>query len=487
MAKRTTVLSTLLLILFGICVIKAPRAHAQEETNSLLWSEPRKIEGISDKAHGRSGLIPDANGRIHLLWTQEDDVVGEAIAYSQWDGFSWSAPTDVVLSPQGDARFLDGVVDSKGTLHIIFYGGNERDPRIYYSSADVYAADTAQGWTRPAVILTENAPAAALVIDNNELLHVISGMNDGGVEAVYSNDLGESWSEARPVAIPRPEIVVANVRGVVDSQNRVHAMWSNWLAGIGVSDSVEYARLERVQDAWFRPIPLAIRDSEDYEADWGDIIALENDELHVIYQDGRLAWRQTRVSRDGGKTWSAPNRIYDLVGENGIVAPMALDGSGQLHAVTHGRYNAGGGDIHGLFYVPWDGVRWGERTPIHTGLKTNDFDPQHPKLTSYGGNNLMAVYGNDPPRGLWFSVAQVPSAAVIDARPYPTATPGTLPTAVPTRPPEAPTPAPIFNQTSTPSEIADVSSSLLYGGLAALSFLLLVFSAIYIKNTLARR
>lgn len=385
------------------------------QSDVLEWSEPQRIIGTSDPAHFYYGSVTDTEGTLHLFWTQIEDGEQSAIFYSTWNGFIWTSPVDIVLTPVGSTpRFLDAEIDEDGIIHLIFFGGDDFDGRLFYTTADYNEAGSARNWTQPTELASRVSAAASLGIGTRGTLDILySGQNEPSVSWLRSTDNGRTWTE--PVFVMQGYAPTFTATGIVIDtapSGNLHAIWSihNERA---FGETVLYSRLSKDASGWSQPVTLAERDELDYGVGWANLFVQSDGTIQTLFQDGPAPpGRYSRWSADNGETWSNPRKVFDLVGENAMVGPMAEDSAGNLHAASHGRYSISGReDVHGVFYIPWEGSQWGERYPIATGSKLDEYDPQNPRLYAFGGNNLMALYGNDPPRGIWFSVAQTNAPA----------------------------------------------------------------------------
>lgn len=450
LSQRQTVrvsLIVLTLLFAGLC---ASRTLAQSSEPD--WSEPRQIPGSGDDAHLYYGLVPDRNGNVHLFWTDGDNDVGFSIFYSRWNDLDWSPRVDILLSPLGDSpRFLDALLDETGILHLLFFAGNEFDGRVYYTTAPVDRLGETAAWNEPLQIAGRARPSAGMAIDGSRTMHILFSGNSGPeVYALNSVDRGETWSE--PILVQRqgqPEDLVFGIAMTEGPGNDLMATWTVF-NNRAFGQAVYLSRMDAGTASWSSPQTMAVRDPDDFGVGYSSVAVLEDGTVHLLYQDGPPPPKRfARQSPDGGQTWTAPQQVFGVVGQNGLVGPMAIDSAGQLHAVTQGRYAVSGQpDVHGIFYIPLEDGVWGTRSPIATGKLIDGFDPQNPLLVSYRGNKLLAMYGNDPHRGLWFAVAEV-DAPPLTAQPYITSPAAPVAAVVSPTPliDEAPTPLPVeFSQ-----------------------------------------
>jgi hypothetical protein len=342
-----------------------------------------------------------------------------AIYYRTWsvsDG--WSTPTAVVKSPVGIlAREPLVYLDPSDQLHLVFFGGNEAKGGVYYARAAAIDAADPDAWSWPIEIESGARWAVLGGTPDGTLFVLYTGKRPEGygLFETHSRDAGETWSEARAVQAPAESegLMPHGTRFTVDAAGRIHAVWG-LVDGRGIHQRINYARLDPEQRAWTEPVALARREGDDYQAAWPSIIEYAN-ELILVYMDSMPATRWMRRSRDGGLTWSDPERPFPHIGEY-VFAELLLDGSGGLHIVLGNRT---GECCHGMWHAVWTGDGWGELAPIVTGPRTPEFDPSAPSAVISQGNVILATWwtdtgGRGPRNGAWYSYAR------LDAKELPT-------------------------------------------------------------------
>lgn len=457
------------------------------------WSVARRIPGYADDANPPY-LVADQNRTVHAFvsqWTGSE----LAVFYNRWTPeSSWSRPIDILLSPNSHQAIVIGTfLDSKGMMHVAFFGGNAQGAEIYYSQAPAVNAGQASAWLSPELVGAQaTSPVAGMLTgDGKDNLYILySGNLDGnGLYAIKSSDGGNSWSAPETVFLTdSTSLWVAPIQGALDSQGRLHVMWTV-VSKAGNGQAVYYARLEADHQHWSRPLTLQTVKGNDYEADWASIIPYNN-ELFVIYNYGLPPHRWMRRSSDGGKTWTDPVIAFDSKGEYGYPF-LLIDSSNRLQVLFGNRTSDD--SLYGMWYNTWLGGHWDVGVPIVSGPLTPDFAPTQPRAVISQGNVLLVTWRTDPgptqnTNGIWYSYTSLdapetplqplPNPTLVSA---PTETPPTLPdsTATPTR--KAPA-SPVSS--SAPIPVDD--SPILPLALAVVPVLLLVLGVIVVSLGLRR-
>ena len=449
------------------------------------WTSPSRIPGYDESPDTYPPyMVADQNRVIHAFNSQWfDDQL--AIVYSQWSyDLGWTTPTDILLSPlKKQARILGAYLDNKGVMHVVFFGGDDIEANIYYAYALTPEASIAPAWSEPEIIGEDAATPTigALLGDNEGNLHVVySGRNVGkGLYATHSVDGGTSWSEFAPIFLTYDDQLFPwALQLQFDQSDRLHALWTvNNISGNG--DAIFYARRQDAgspDSMWETPILFA--EAAGYEADWPSLVSY-NDELLVVFNNSQPATRWMSRSLDGGTTWTEPIRPFPHIGEYGH-ANFLIDSANRLHIILGNRTNDNPAQ-HGMWHAVWQGDHWSELTPIVSGPRTLDFDPNKPKSIISQGNRLLATWRTDEalePNGIWYSVLtlEVPELPIV---PLPViAQPTTqavqvaeaLPTSIP-----ASEPAPDFGDDFVlDSSANNLAQSLALGMIPAVLFVLLI-------------
>jgi hypothetical protein len=416
---------------------------AQEHTQ---WSPQDHIPGY-DPLTKSPYLVADQNRTVHAfnsVWIEDLKV----IMYSQWTiENGWTEPIDILL-PQlkAEARLKGAVLDHAGTVHLMFFSGDEVEANVYYSAAPLAHAGRASAWSKPKVIGSQarTPDEAAMVMDSKNRLFVLySGDLDGvGLYFTYSTDGGNSWSEPTLMFLTYLDgLFPYQLKMYVDKKDSVHAIW-NVNNESGRAEALYYAKLEAGQREWNEPIQLETGILNEPS------ITEYQGELFIIQHTVTSVARHMRRSFDGGQTWTEPVQLFPHIGTNGP-ASIVVDSNNVMHMFFGNRLNREGeAALHGLWHSVWQGASWSFPEAVVSGVAITDdtrgkgFDPADARAVVSQGNVVLVTWDTDPAQGVngaWYSytVLDAPELPVVTL-PIPTPTPMPSPTATAT--PLAPTP-----------------------------------------------
>lgn len=404
-------------------------ALAQQPADNV-WMPVQRVPDYTDQTQPPI-MITDENRTVHAFtsqWVNENNNGKLAILYRQWSvAGGWTTPVDVLLSPLSQARMHGAFLDPYGTVHVVFFGGDDVAANIYYSSAPLANAGKANAWTSPQPIAGQAITpdfAALAGDDKGNLVVIYNGkMERIGLYAVFSTDYGKSWSETIPVSLDYTgEQMPAWVHLSTGAHGYVYAVW-NMVNAKGHNISGKFARFDLKTHQWSEATDFA--QSIGAESGMGIMNAavLEyKNQVLIRYSNGippegvpPAEWIQT--STDQGQTWSAPLRVFpDHVGRNGV-ASFVVDGNQDLHLLftqrrpftINGVYTA----IGGAWYSRWlpDG-RWSEPVLIADNAQYPDitFDAYDVRAVIVQGNVLLATWRSDPGgenNGVWYTYTQL--------------------------------------------------------------------------------
>jgi hypothetical protein len=457
------------------------------------WSPPERVPGFVNDTWPPL-LIADQNRTVHAFsyqWLNEGEgFAGRAIEYSKWTiGQGWTLPIDILLPPfKNDARLLDVFLDQSGIVHLIFWGGDNTEANIYYSSASIQNAGNARAWSAPVLVASKAGdPENGVVFMNhqNYLTILFSGREDGnGLYTTSSNDLGRTWTEPVLVVNSNDESNFINDLKITKSGSElIYALWNEVNPG-GQGRGIYFSKFRERSGEWSNPTKLAEAETG-YGTNTPAMISYHN-KILVFYNLAGKIWQLS--SNDDGENWSPARSLFSRhVGVNGAIS-LVGDGNDELH-MFFGQRITGSPDIHGMWHSVYRGDNWSEPEAIVSGPQHVDlhgdkaFDPFEARAVASQGNVLLVTWRQDPGlkgNGVWYSdqVLDAPELPLsVPPTVLPTADQNVIPSTITSSPSPNLRPSPVFvenslNESTLPTQKIDNPTSVLL--IAVIPVLLLI-------------
>ena len=301
------------------------------------WSS---FEGIAqiDTSLSAYTILSDSEGWMHVFWASEaaegDDFSGRRIFYARWDGKTWSAPVDILISASGNISPIKAALDDKQKLILVWADNNAGE--IFVSTADKPEALNSREWSKPVPIPSpwpvSTSPDIAIAEDGVIFLTFAIPINEfRGIYLTTSEDGGKTWNSPALVydgaaegwlRIEDPQIAIK------DSEN-IFLMFSRQLLPLDEDNKMLYfSRSESGGKNWEEPVAVS-----DDRVKWGGMV-VSNNAINRIWlgNNGGNDHYYHDVSLDNGKTWSQSNSIQDVIGET-FPTNFTVDTSGNVHLV----------------------------------------------------------------------------------------------------------------------------------------------------------
>lgn len=421
-----------LLSLFGVRITQAQEQAGWSAVHRLSSEEGSASEGF---------MVSDQYGYVHVFWAEDGLPEDRSIIqYARFDGENWSTPLDIYTTRPGATRegraigFVSPFVDQKGLLHLAWAEGNNGP--VYYSTAPVYDALSAHNWSSP---IRVDIPAnwIRLLVDSKGTLHIVYNSVYGdqpGVYYVRSEDQGETWSSPYWFDPDIPfDYLPSWLQFGLDSTDGLHVVWNYFGKSIHYSHSLDGG------SSWSLPFTI------DEPANETDVelrlshpgLLVQDQTVHVIWGGGSseendAIYREYRYSTDAGQTWSAPTRLLGNLNGQAAGGGLAVDAAGRLHYAAQVRYPKA------IWHTYLDQGHWSTPSMIYQVARTFD-DPEeinhihahNVRLAFRNGNQLVTTFTNSPGEeeplvlyAMYHTLGDVsPLAALPTPTPKPTVTP----------------------------------------------------------------
>ncbi len=257
-----------LLVVVLILVIKT--SFAQQPVASVVW--PQAAPGDAIKQHFVYGLTVATDGTV-LAFSEGRLSPGDASPHhivlkrSTDNGKSWQGSAIVVKS-NGTSCYANPtpVVDSKGTIHLLYAENFHNDSSVLYHTT---SRDNGTNWSQPSA-----------------LTHVFSG---------------DPYKRAFHLPGPGHGILLKNGRLLVQVWHRYSIGYPQLQRKYGVSTLYSDDNGKSWQNSGYVPLSDSLQGNE------SRLVTLNNGDVLMDARPSGVARQQKRlisVSRNGGKTWS---------------------------------------------------------------------------------------------------------------------------------------------------------------------------------------
>ena len=214
-----------------------------------------------------------------MFWTKFVEEEYGQIFWRTYSQGSWSAEQQIT-SGEGYAGFPSVAVDSKGVLHLVWYGFDGTTYQVYYSRYEF------NNWSTP-VRLSQGYPDSVnptIAVDSKDNLHVAWYKSNGHQYQIYYVQWAGSWGDQ--VILSSGLTDSLNPTMAVDRLGRVYVFWDKGEAG---QTQIYFALFK--DGAWSGQIPIT---SGDLAAENPSVAVDDLGTAYVFYEktDGQIYLRE---------------------------------------------------------------------------------------------------------------------------------------------------------------------------------------------------
>lgn len=391
--KRFTGFSVIVSIIIILSLVSSLKVKAQG--GGTDWSQPFRLSSQNGQV-GDQIMFADIFGYVHLFWPETGNLENQPILYySRFDGETWTLPVDIYIAPASTS--ISATFDIKGNLHLLFTDGGNGN--VYYTKASIQDATSAQGWQSPRR-LEFTAKSISFRIDSGGVFHLLySGFNRNEPGMYYTNSLdeGQTWSRSiwLDPDIP-PNLSPWEIQLELGDENSLHATWLYWDQDF-LGRWIRYANSFDQGQSWSTPYTIdeVEAGSDDLRLPW-PIMALNGQEVHIIWAGDSQTHRKHRFSSDLGRTWNQSRFVFGDLHGAALGHGLALDANGRLHFFGQIRWP------QGIWQAYWEQGRWSSPTMIYL-IAQDAFEPLEGRIHAHrvrvairSGNQLMVTFTTSP-------------------------------------------------------------------------------------------
>jgi BNR repeat-like domain len=291
-----------------------------------------------------------------------------------------------------DSRWPKIAVDSKKNIHLIWNEFLADGYEVYYRKS----TDGGASWlTARRLTVTEgNSQSPVIAVDSSDKLHVVwDGSAPGNNELFYkrSLDRGATWSGNKRLTWTATVSSAPDI--VVDSADRLHLFWSEYISGKG---EVFYKKSTDGGTTWSTNQRLTwTADDSIYPAAAVD----SSNNLHVVWHDKSPGNFEIyhKKSTDGGKTW-LPSQRLSWTPDVSAFPAIADDGSGHLLVVWFDN-TPGNSEIYctrstdkGATWSTAKRITWNSGASMFPAINADSFGNLHLAWEDYTPGNYEIFY-----------------------------------------------------------------------------------------------
>ena len=364
--------------------------NSGDNTNS--WSSLQVVDASSNNYF--SPVLLRGEQQFYAFWSQPNNIVapdlGAKIFFSTIHSTGIVSPPGNLPSPAERADQLAVIMGENDYFLAAWNAGIAGE--VYFTQALSSTAHGPADWSMPIRVHQENKKAFQPQIMKGPfgrlyLAYAVPINEDRGVYLIYSDDLGQTWSNETPVfdaAADNCEMVDQLELGLTGSGTlQVSWVCQTQPGGVGAlalwtTQSVDGGVI------WSPPMNLSSR-----RVLWSELIATDGNTVHLLwkeYSSGRThLWHSVKIGDEA--SWQLPREIASVEGESEAV-DATIDPAQQIYLI-HYVEQANRSTFN---YWRWDGSEWnaGETSDLIGEPITNV-------------KNLSAAISADGQMGLLFS------------------------------------------------------------------------------------
>jgi DNA/RNA endonuclease YhcR with UshA esterase domain len=281
--KKKRIIATCISIFMLVTVIVTFSEHFIASSG---WNGDIRL--TSDDLESSNPVVAVAGNNIHVLWQDNRDGNYEVYYKRSTDnGENWGSDTRLTSDDSGS--WVPVVAVDGNNIHVIWQEDRDRNYEVYYKRS----TDNGENWGSDTRLTSDDSISAGPVVavDGNNIHVLWQDNRDGNYEVYYkrSTDNGENWG--------------SDTRLTINGDN-IHVVWQDDRDG---NYEVYYKRSTDNGENWGSDTRLTSDDS----GSWVPVVAVNGDNIHVVWQDRRDGNYEVYYKRstDNGENWGSDTRL----------------------------------------------------------------------------------------------------------------------------------------------------------------------------------
>jgi Fe-S cluster biogenesis protein NfuA len=313
--------------------------------NGITWQPEKELGHDSwGESQGFSSMAAE-NGKVHVVWTNTLGFSDSDIYYRCFNGTEWAPEQDLTPEPgpRKDQKF-PSIAVSGDEIHVVWEHGTSFDIDIHYRHFD------GSDWQPNEDISPDGMDddqAMPWIDISGDKVHVVwEDDRDGNSDIYYRHFDGSDWQPHEVISSDtsaEPQLFPS----IALSDDKVHVVWQD--GGDGDFD-IHYAHSTDV--GWWSEKKLTTDNGTEHQ--YNPSIAVDGDNVHVVWADHGDGDGDIFYRGFNGVDWLPEYEISTDTGTELQGFPtLAVDGN-EVHVVWEDQ---GDGDSD-IYYRHFDGLNW---------------------------------------------------------------------------------------------------------------------------------